>query len=127
MRHRGFAVVVGLIAATLAVAACEEEAGGGDPAVASAAAQQGEVVRTPADAATPFVLSKGLYKVAWATNDCTSLTVRLVGDNGYEREKSSTLPSFSFIATGVEDGNYTVEQTETGCSDWEVTIERVGG
>ena len=125
-RHRTGLVVLAA-AAALVIGACEAEEGGGDGAAASALAEQGPIVRTAADATTPFVLAKGLYRVAWKTTDCPSITVELVGDNGYSKKQTSTVPNHTFIATGVDDGNYTVAQTDAACATWEVSVTKIGG
>ena len=78
----------------------------------SVAPVQGKVTVTPETAATPFVLAKGNYRVNWKTTDCTQVTVAIVGDTGFTKEKSSAIPNFSWIVTSVPDGTYTITQTD---------------
>jgi hypothetical protein len=106
----------------VAVAAC---GGDGTGAAVSAAPVQGKVTVTPETAATPFALAKGNYRVNWKTTDCTQVTVAIVGDTGFTKEKSSKIPNFSWIVTSVPDGTYTITQTDPSCATWEIAIEKV--
>jgi hypothetical protein len=94
--------------------------------VASASVATGPTVITPTSSA-PFALTEGIYRVTWKTTGCTSITAVLQGDNGITKEKTSSIPNFSFIATGVEDGTYTLNQTDPSCAQWELEIEKIGG
>jgi hypothetical protein len=120
-RSRSVLVLV-LSAVMLAAAAC---GGDGGTEVASARPVQAKVVVTPETATTPFALAQGNYRVNWATTDCKKVTVKIVGDNGYTKEKSSSIPNFSFIATSIPAGNYTAAQTDPACATWTLTIEKV--
>ena len=63
--------------------------------------------------------------IVWG--DRIFVTAVLEGDNCVTKEKTSTIPNFSFIATGIEDGTYTLNQTDPSCEQWELEIEKIGG
>jgi hypothetical protein len=117
---------------SLAIAACGAAApgqgGGGN------AGDGGSPAATPAKSytikpgdTTPFPLAAGTYRLNWVTTGCPGgLTVILTGDNGYTNEKSSKLPNYSRILTSVPDGNYTITQTDTACTEWTVTLDKIG-
>jgi hypothetical protein len=105
----------------LAAAAC---GGDGGSEVVSARPVQGKVTVTPETATTPFALAEGNYRVNWTTA-CKKVTVKIVGDTGFTKEKSSAIPKFSWIVTSVPAGNYTVIQSEPDCTDWTVAVEKV--
>lgn len=127
MRHPRVVAAVGLLAAVVLLAACEAESdGGGDAGNASAAAYSGPTVVTP-DNQPALVLEEGIYRVEWKTTGCTRIKLAFVGDNGFSKEKTSTLPTQSWIVTGVETGTYQVAQTDESCADWELKVERIGG
>ncbi len=127
MRQRSLRL--GLVAAALGGALVAGACGGGTTTGGdvTAAPVQERVTITPDTAATPFRLQKGTYRLNWKTTGCTGVTVVVQGDTGYQREKSSGVPNFSWILTSVTDGTYTVAQTDAACTDWEILVERVGG
>lgn len=118
--------MVALSTVMLGAAACGGAAPQEAASVGSVAVQE-KVTVTPDTAATPFALRKGTYRVSWSTTGCKSIAVTLAGDNGFSKEKKSTLPKFSWIVLGVPDGTYTATQTDPACADWQLAIERVGG
>lgn len=126
MRHPRVVATVGLLAAALTFVACEEESDGGGAGDASAPTVTGPMVVTP-DNQVPLALSEGIYRVEWKTTGCTRIRLQFVGDNGFSKEKTSTLPTQSWIVTGVKDGTYQVAQTDESCADWELKVERIGG
>lgn len=126
MRHPRVVATVGLLAAALTFAACEEESDGGGAGEASAPTVTGPMIVTP-DNQTSLALSEGIYRVEWKTTGCTRIKLQFVGDNGFSKEKTSTLPTQSWIVTGVKDGTYQVAQTDESCADWELKVERIGG
>ena len=76
---------------------------------------------------TPFPLAAGTYRLQWTTTGCVGgSTFVLTGDNGYTKEKPTKLPNYSTILTSVPDGNYTISQSDAGCTDWTVTLDKVG-
>ena len=121
-RRSRLILVSAVSAVMLAAGAC-----GGDGAgeAASVAPPQGKVTVTPETVATPFALAEGNYRVNWKTTDCTKVTVTIVGDTGFTKEKSSAIPNFSWIVTSVPAGTYTVTQTDPGCAVWEIAVEKV--
>ena len=126
MRHPRVLATVALLAAALTIAACEEESDGAGAGDASAPTVTGPMVVTP-DNQTPLALSEGIYRVEWKTTGCTRIKLAFVGDNGFSKEKTSTLPTQSWIVTGVKDGTYQVAQTDESCAEWELKVERIGG
>jgi hypothetical protein len=114
-----------LAALVLAAAACGGGDGGGGGASQSAAPVQDKVTVTPETVATPFTLAEGIYRVNWVS-ECTKITLVLTGDTGFSKEKTSTLPKFSWLVTGVPAGTYTLGQTEATCTGWTVIVEKIG-
>lgn len=128
MHHRRLRLLglsVAASGAMLLISACG--GGEGDGGGAAATPVQERVTITPETAATTFVLAKGTYRLSWNTTDCTGVTVKITGDTGFTKEKSSKIQSFSWILTSVPDGTYTIQQTDAACVTWELAIERVGG
>lgn len=125
MRHRQlrFGLPAAALGAALLVAACGGDTSG--PA-ATAAPAQDKVTVTPATAATPFGLQAGTYRLNWTTA-CAKVGVTITSDSGYNKSKSSGIANFSWILTSVTPGNYTVSQTDAGCADWTIIVEKVGG
>lgn len=128
MRHGSLrlGLLATVLGTALAAGACGGETAGGGGAATPAPAQE-RVTITPETAATQFRLQKGTYRLNWKTTGCTAVKVVVQGDTGFQREKSSGVPNFSWILTSVTDGAYTVAQTDPGCTDWEIVIERIGG
>jgi hypothetical protein len=126
---RRVAVAAATVGLGLAVAACggttPGASGGGDAGGSPAASIAKSVTIKPGDT-TPFPLAAGTYRLNWTTVGCTGLTVTLKGDNGYSNEKSSQLPNYSRILTSVPDGNYTISQSDAACTQWTVTLDKVG-
>ena len=127
MRQRSLRL--GLVAAALGTALVAGGCGGAvaDGGDATVAPAQERVTITPETAANAFRLQKGTYRLNWKTTGCTAVTVVVQGDTGYQREKTSGVPNFSWILTSVTEGTYTVAQTDPACADWEILMERVGG
>jgi hypothetical protein len=125
--HR-LAVAGAIAVSTLVLAACGASApgqDGGGGASAGASPAKSYTIK-PGDT-TPFPLAAGTYRLNWVTTGCPGgLTVILTGDNGYTSEKSSKLPNYSRIITSVPDGNYTITQTDAACTQWTVTLDKIG-
>jgi len=128
MRHRQlrFGLPAVAISAALVLGACGGSSGGGGN-TASVAPPQQRVTVTPETAANPFALQKGTYRLNWKTTDCAGITMQFAGDTGFQKEKTSTLPTSSWILTSVPDGVYTVTQADAACTAWEIIVERIGG
>ena len=125
---RRLAIAGTIAVSSLALVACGGSApgqDGGGGASAGASPAKSYTIK-PGDT-TPFPLAAGTYRLIWVTTGCPGgLTVILTGDNGYTNEKSSKLPNYSRIITSVPDGNYTITQTDTACSQWTVTLDKIG-
>lgn len=126
MRAPRLALAASLAALALTTVACEggTEGGGGDAPSASVAS--GPIVVTPG-ATGPFPLQGGIYRIGWKTTGCANIVISLQGDSGFQREKTSTIPSQTWVVPGVEPGNYTIAQTDPACADWELNVSRIGG
>jgi hypothetical protein len=121
---RRLTLLASVLAAMLVVAACGSDGGG---AAASSAPAQAKVVIKAGDTA-PFTLDKGRYRFSWATTGCTDVAIDLAQQDGsYAYKKESTIPKFSTILVSVPAGTYTIDQTAAGCTDWQVTLERIPG
>jgi hypothetical protein len=121
---RRLALLATVLAAMFAVAACGSE-GGGD--AASTAPAQVKVVVKASDTG-PFTLDKGRYRFSWATKGCSDVAIDLTQQDGtYAYKKESTIPKFSTILVSVPAGTYTIAQAAAGCTDWQVTLERIPG
>jgi len=126
---RRLAIAATIAASSLALVACggSGPGAGGDGAGASAGASPAKSYTIKPGDTTPFPLAEGTYRLNWVTTGCTGgSTFVLTGDNGYSKEKSTKLPTYSTILTSVPDGNYTISQSETGCTDWTVTLDKIG-
>jgi len=123
-RHiRAGAAALGL---TLVLAACGGDApgqGNGNGATPVPVAKSYTV--KPGDTA-PFPLAKGTYRLAWTTTGCAGVDFVLTGDNGFSSSKPSKLPKSARIITSVPDGNYTIAQNDSACTEWTATIDKVG-
>jgi hypothetical protein len=121
LRRRGLVTMFGL---ALAVAACSaEEAAVG---AQSARPAQAQITITPADL-TPFALQAGRYKFGWTSPACKSVLFTLKGANqGFTYEKKSALPRFSSIISNVPADDYTISQGDPACTDWTITLDRIG-
>lgn len=120
---------IGLVAAMLSAAFVVTACGGGGadgPGDATPVPAQDRVVVTPETVDQTFRLARGNYRVGWTTTGCSSLTVKISGDTGYSRERTSSVPNFSWILTSVTEGTYQLAQTEASCTTWEIVIERMG-
>lgn len=128
-RRPGRAVLaLSLVLALLAGACAEEEFFSDDPGAASSAGAGGaEVVAniklTPADN-PPFGLAEGTYRLEWASA-CAKITITITGDTGYTKKKSSPVPQFNTILTGVTAGTYQVAQLEADCTDWTIVVSKL--
>src|SRR5262245_56932232 len=125
---RRLAIAGAIAVSTLVLVACGGSApgqdGGGGESTAASISKNYTI--KPGDT-TPFALAEGTYRLAWTTTGCAGgSTFVLTGDNGYTKEKTTKLPTYSSILTSVPDGNYTISQTQTGCTDWTVTLDKVG-
>jgi hypothetical protein len=126
---RRLAIAGAIAMSTLGLVACSgsapgQDGGGGGGSPAASVAENYTI--KPGDT-TPFALAAGSYRMQWTTTGCTGgSTFVLTGDNGYSKEKSTKLPTYATILTSVPDGNYTISQTASGCTDWTVTLDKVG-
>lgn len=127
MRHRRTrtGLVAAVLTAVFVVGACGESGGDG-PGDATPVPAQDRVVVTPETIDQSFRLARGNYRVGWTTTGCSSLTVKIAGDTGYARERTSAVPNFSWILTSVTEGTYQLAQTNADCTTWEIVIERMG-
>ncbi len=126
---RRLAVAGAIALSTLFLVACGASAPGqaGDGGGASPSASPAKNYTIKPGDTTPFPLAAGTYRLQWTTTGCVGgSTFVLTGDNGYTKEKSTKLPTYSTILTSVPDGNYTISQSDTGCTDWTVTLDKVG-
>jgi ABC-type molybdate transport system substrate-binding protein len=115
--------IVTALGLTVALAGCggEVQSGGG----ASPPPEQTQVQVT-AEANEPFTLAAGRYKFAWTT-ECRGIDFTMTGaGTGFTYAKTSALPRFSAIVSNVEADTYTLVQADAECSDWTVTLDRVG-
>jgi hypothetical protein len=125
IRRTRSVLIIALSTVAIVVSACGGGGDAGGGAAVSARPVQGKVTVTPENAAEPFALAKGNYRVNWKTTDCTAVTVVLTGDTGFMKEKKSSIPNFSWIVTSVPEGTYTAAQTDPACATWELAIEKV--
>lgn len=123
VRHLAIVLALGL---TLSLAGCggggeAGPGGGGSPPPAQTQ------VQVTAGANEPFTLEAGRYKFGWTT-ECRGVDFTMAGaGTGFTYAKTSALPRFSAIVSNVEADTYTLTQAETDCTDWTVTLDRVGG
>jgi hypothetical protein len=121
LRGPSLIATVGLV---LALAACGAEEAPG--AVESARPAQEQITITPTDL-TPFALQAGRYRFGWASPACKSVLFTLKGaSQGFSYEKKSALPRFSSIISEVPSDEYTLSQGEPACTDWTITLDRIG-
>jgi hypothetical protein len=122
--------LLGLTATILLVGACggaEGDGGGGGGAAVSARPPQEQIAITSADAAVPFQLQPGRYKFGWDASECEAVTFTMTGQTqGYTYEKTTRQKKFSAIISDVPEDTYMVAQTDPGCTDWTVQIDRIG-
>ena len=96
---------------------------GGGP---SAAAGETHVERAAGGDASPVTIQAGRYKVAW-TSSCQSLTIKITDATGKDvYTKTSRIKAFSAIASNLPAGPVTITQADAACTDWKVTIDRIG-
>jgi hypothetical protein len=114
---------------SLALVACGGSgpgpSGGGSGDGASASPRENLTVKPGEEG--PWPLIAGTYRVSYKTTGCTRVAFTLTGDTGFEREKTSNLPNGVYLVTSVTAGNYTLTQTETTCTAWEATLQRISG
>jgi hypothetical protein len=113
-------------ALSLLLAACGGgEEGGGEQVSARPAQEQITIAST--DAATPFALQAGRYKVGWDASECAGVNFVLTGEaQGFTWEKKTLQKKFSSIVSEVPEDTYTLAQTDPACTTWSVQIDRVG-
>ena len=120
-------LLTSLLGAAMIVAACG--GGGTDAGVAgSAAPAQTQVVVKAADASKPFALQAGRYKFTWAAPGCSGLDFTMTGAaKGFVFKKKPSVANFNALVSAVPEDSYTVSQANAACTDWTVTLDRVGG
>jgi hypothetical protein len=120
-------VLTSLLGVAMILAACGGGSTDAGPA-GSAAPAQTQVTVTAADAAKPFSLQAGRYKFTWAAPGCTGLDFTMTGaTKGFVYNKKPSVANFNALVSAVPEDSYTLAQANAACTDWTVTLDRVGG
>jgi hypothetical protein len=118
-------IVLGAALAAL-VTAC----GGGGPGGGDGTPVTGEthVEVKSGTAAAPIAIQPGRYKVAWRiASSCAGVAVRITDPAGTELyKKTSRIKSFSSIASSLPGGPVIIEQTDASCTEWTITLDKIG-
>lgn len=113
-------------ALTLVLAACGGGEEVGEEEISARPAQE-QITVTSTDAATPFTLQAGRYKVGWDATECSGVHFVMTGQTqGFTWEKKTLQKKFSSIVSDVPEDTYTLAQTDAACTMWSVQIDRLG-
>jgi hypothetical protein len=128
MPDRGRRLSLALVGAGLALAACGgEPAPDGDGAGGTPPPAQTSVT-VRAGLAEPFTLEPGRYRFSWDAPGCAAPDFSMVGaTSGFTYAKSSALPKFTAIVSNVPRDTYEITQADEACTEWSVTLDRIGG
>lgn len=95
-------------------------AGGGDASLATA------LTVSSSDERVPYGLAKGRYRISYSAPDCDGVHLLITpaaGGKPIYDNPNPTIP-INFV-NDVEAGEYFIEQTDTSCTDWQISLVKV--